>query len=205
MQPTSRNTIFPPKLAVARRIHRREFLALSVQAAAATQFIPIERLQASRGGAHAPRFSAEQRNNLLLAMDEIIPAEGRMPSVSSVGGVQYMEKLSAAYLDIGETITAGLQSLEQRSRKAFGRSFALSTAEQRVQVLRAMEKANEPPSFFVTFRNVVYEAYYTSPRVWRLIGFEFRNSRRRTAPLELFDEKLLARVRRMGRLYREAD
>jgi Gluconate 2-dehydrogenase subunit 3 len=190
---------------VERHIHRRQFLVLSFRAAAAAHFIPLERLQAtSHSSARAARLSVEQRRNLRSAINEIIPAEGRMPSVSAVGGVRYIESLSAAYPAIGSEITAGLESLERRSRKAYGRSFALNAAEQRLQVLRAMEKEDTPPGFFATFRNLVYEAYYTDPRVWKLIGYEFRSSRRRRAPLEPFDERLLARVRKMGRLYREA-
>ena len=39
---------------------------------------------------------------------------------------------------------------------------------------------------------------------WKLIGYRFRSGPRRTATLDPFDEERVARVRAMGRLYREA-
>jgi len=39
--------------------------------------------------------------------------------------------------------------------------------------------------------------------VWKLIGYRFRSGPRRTASLDPFDPQKVARVRRMGRLYRE--
>ena len=51
-------------------------------------------------------------------------------------------------------------------------------------------------------RDLVYEAYYTHPRVWKLLGYNFRSGRKPTAPLESFDEQRLARVRALAPLYR---
>ena len=67
-----------------------------------------------------------------------------------------------------------------------------------------IEKADAPAGFVAALRDAVYEAYYSNPDVWKLIGYRFRSGPRRTATLDAFDEERVARVRAMGRLYREA-
>ena len=135
------------------------------------------------------------RATLRAAVDRIIPARGRMPAASSVGAVEYLEALSA-----------GDQDIQQRLSKviaALGPTFADSSGNEQVSALETLEKA-DPPSF-AALRDVVYEAYYTNPRIWALIGYSFRRGDRKTAPLEDFDTKLLARVQQLPRLYRETD
>ena len=135
------------------------------------------------------------RATLRAAVDRIIPARGRMPAASSVGAVEYLEALSA-----------GDQDIQQRLSKviaALGPTFADSPGNEQVSALETLEKA-DPPSF-AALRDVVYEAYYTNPRIWALIGYSFRRGDRKTAPLEDFDTKLLARVQQLPRLYRETD
>ena len=58
---------------------------------------------------------------------------------------------------------------------------------------------------FGALRDVVYEAYYTHPRVWALIGYDFRTGPKKTASLDDFDPALLARVRQLPRLYRDSE
>jgi hypothetical protein len=188
-----------------RRLHRREFLVLSAQMAAAGRFVTLEQLRALLRAPSAARFSSERRRTLRAAMDEIIPADGRMPAVSSVGGLRYVEAVAGAYPEIGKTLDALLGLLERGSRETFSESFASTASERRIQLLSRLEKDPGSRTAFASFRNLAYEAYYTSPRVWKRIGYTFRSSRHPTATLEPFDPKLLARVRRMARLYREAD
>ena len=63
--------------------------------------------------------------------------------------------------------------------------------------------AGAPAGFVAALRDAVYEAYYSNREVWKRIGYRFRSGPRRTAPLEPFDPQRVARVRGMGRLYRE--
>ena len=132
---------------------------------------------------------------LRAAVDRIIPARGKMPAASAVGAVEYLEALSARDRDIQERLSKVIAAL--------GPAFADSSENEQVSALEQLEKA-DPPSF-AALRDVVYEAYYTNPKIWALIGYSFRRGNRKTAPLEDFDTKLLARVQQLPRLYRETD
>ena len=143
----------------------------------------------------ASEQAAATRATLRAAVDRIIPARGKMPAASSVGAVEYLEALSARDQDIRQRLS--------KVNAALGPSFADGSENEQVSALENLEKA-DPPSF-AALRDVVYEAYYTNPKIWTLIGYSFRRGNRRTAPLEDFDAALLARVQRLPRLYRETD
>jgi len=96
--------------------------------------------------------------------------------------------------------------LQQRLSKALaalGPSFAESSETEQVTALERLEQTDAPA--FSTLRDTVYEAYYTNPKIWTLIGYPFRKGNKKTATLEDFDTKLLARVQQLPRLYRETD
>ena len=143
----------------------------------------------------ASEQTAATRPTLRAAVDRIIPARGNMPAASSVGAVEYLEALSARDQDIQQRLSKVIAAL--------GPTFADSSVNEQVSALEMLEKA-DPPSF-AALRDLVYEAYYTNPKIWSLIGFSFRWGSRKTAPLEDFDTTLLARVRQLPRLYREID
>jgi Gluconate 2-dehydrogenase subunit 3 len=139
--------------------------------------------------------AAASRRTLHAATDRIIPAQGKMPAASAVGAVEYLEALSARDQDVQQRLAKALAAL--------GPAFGESSENEQIGALEKLEKA-DPPSF-AALRDVVYEAYYTNPKVWALIGYPFRTGNKRTAPLEDFDTKLLGRVRQLPRLYRETD
>ena len=175
------------------RVGRRAFVGKAVKAAVAAGLAP--RAQA------APLASAERRR-LRAAVDTLIPAEAPMPSASAVGAVAYVERLAARDPAFAALLAAGLAALEARSRASSRRGFAHANAAHRAEAMAAVEKADA--AFVGTLRDAVYEAYYSRPEVWTLIGYRFRSGPRRTADLEPFDASRLARVRAMGRLHREA-
>jgi hypothetical protein len=55
---------------------------------------------------------------------------------------------------------------------------------------------------FRAARDLVYEAYYTNPLVWKRLGYDFIGAESVGPPLEPFEEALLERVRALPRLYR---
>jgi hypothetical protein len=135
------------------------------------------------------------RRTLRAAVDRIIPAQGKMPAASSVGAVEYLEALSARDREIQQRLSNAIAAL--------GPTFADGAENEQIGALENLEKA-DPPSF-AALRDVVYEAYYTNPKIWPLIGYSFRRGNRKTAPQEDFDTKLLARVQQLPRLYRETE
>ena len=143
----------------------------------------------------ASEQAATSRRTLRAAIDRIIPAQGRMPAASSVGAVEYLEGLSTRDQDFQQRLATAIAAL--------GPTFGESSESEQIRALEKLEKAD--PRSFAALRDVVFEVYYTNPRVWALIGYRFRTGNKRTAPLEDFDTKLLARVQQLPRLYRETD
>jgi Gluconate 2-dehydrogenase subunit 3 len=135
------------------------------------------------------------RRTLRAAADGIIPADGRMPSASSAGVVAYIGGLASRDPDFRQRF--------EKAIAALGSSLAGASGADQVGGLEALEKA-DPPSF-ATLRDVVYEAYYSNPKVWALIGYSFRKGTRRTAPPETFDPARIARVQLLPRLYRDVE
>jgi hypothetical protein len=173
---------------MAERINRRTFIGTTTSLVAGVGLVRLRAREAA-----GERLSASERRILRAAADGIIPAEGRMPAASKVGAAEYIEALAAGDAEFHATVTAALTAL--------GASFARGTPAERTTALARLEAMNA--AAFAALRDAVYEAYYTHPRVWNLLGARFRRGPRRTAPVEAFDEARLARVRQLPRLYRE--
>lgn len=123
-----------------------------------------------------------------------------MPVASAVGVVSYVETIAVKDRKVHELLVGGLRAIESAAGRP--RLDGL-TADQQLAVLSRIEKTDSPAGFFPLLRDLVYEAYYTHPRVMKLVGYRFRSGRRRTAALEPFDEARLVRVRAMKPLYRD--
>lgn len=136
-----------------------------------------------------------ERRALAAAMDRIVPADGRMPAASSVGSVAYIEAVLARDAEIRKAVVGAVHGL--------GPDFHSDSAERQDAALRDLERNGAPA--FALMRDLVYEAYYANPAVWKLLGYSFRRGPKRTAPLEPFDAAGLDRVRQMPRLYRPAE
>lgn len=165
-----------------KRMGRREFVGDAVKVALAAGLAPTAAQAAGRAG--GPRLAPADRRRLRAAVDVIIPAEDRMPAASAVGGVAYLEGMASRDAAFRTLLLDGLRALDTRS-------------------MAQLEKSDTPAGFVAALRDAVYEAYYSNPQVWKLVGYQFRSGPRRTATLEPFDPQRLARVRGMARLYRE--
>lgn len=146
-------------------------------------------------GVAALQQSALDRRLLRAAVDRIIPAQGRLPAASSIGAVDYVTSVARRDRDIRERL--------EKATGALGDGFADRAEAAQVAALEQLEKTE--PAAFGALRDVVYEAYYTHPRVWALIGYDFRTGPKKTASLDDFDPALLARVRQLPRLYRDSE
>jgi len=113
-----------------------------------------------------------------------------MPAASEVGSVEYLVQLARDHPEVQAELEMALGRLATLSRDA---SF---THLEGVQALNEM--ATRAPREFAILRDYAYEAYYTRPRVWQLIGYEGPST------LEKLwnDDALLVPVRAMPRLYR---
>jgi hypothetical protein len=146
-------------------------------------------------GAAALQPPALDRRLLRATVDRIIPAQGTMPAASAIGAVEYAASVARRDRDIRERL--------EKAVSALGAGFADRPEAAQIAALEQLEQIE--PAAFAALRDIVYEAYYTHPRIWALIGYDFRTGPKKTAPLEDFDPALLARVRQLPRLYRDAE
>jgi hypothetical protein len=151
-----------------------------------------------------PEFAAldeGDRASLRAAMDEIIPAGDGMPAASSVGGLEYLERLCLKDNLIMLRLGQALDLMAQESQMTFHADFLSLSPAQRFEILTKMEATS--PEAFATLRDLVYESYYTQSAVWKLIGYEFHPTNQAGPHMPPFDESVLAQVRKLPKHYRE--
>jgi hypothetical protein len=155
---------------------RREFMISSACATLVTDIEP----------APTPPDSATE-DRLRAIMDEIIPKQGNMPSASEAGGLRYFSSLRQTEPAFAAQILAALDKV--------GHSFAP------IEALKQLEKEN--PAQFAVLRDFVYEAYYTQPQIWKLIGYRFHATDHQGPHMKPFDEAVIAKVRTKRPSFRE--
>jgi hypothetical protein len=180
---------------------RRRFIDSSVEATAAIS--ALVSVKAIARAVPVTELSSGDEAVLKAAMDEIIPAGDGMPSASEVGGVKYLTMLIHEEPDgIGKEIRVALAALNEFSKQHGGSSFERLEADDRISVLKNLESSSSHS--FTMLRDSVYEAYYTNPKVWRLIGYELFPTDHAGPQMKPFDEKILSTVRNKPTYYREA-
>jgi hypothetical protein len=150
----------------------------------------------------ASALSSNERATLIAVMDEIIPAGDGMPSASQAGCPEYLDRLTADQEQVRTELRDALRRLNALAESSQRREFAQLPSEQRVRVVAELESRTSVPGFG-TLRDLVYEAYYTRPGVWKLIGFELYPPARPGPLPPPFDDAVLVRVRQLPKLYRE--
>lgn len=189
---------------------RRKFLETGLAGSIAAGGTSLGDLAASQVASRPPRaaaaaesgFDSAQIEMLRAAMDEIIPASDGMPAASEVGAVEYLDHVARDNPEIKSGLTRSLSELGNISQKNFAKSFVSLSSTERIQALAGVEKGSDP-SLFAALQDYVYEAYYTQPKVWKLIGYEFSPTNESGPHLKPFDEAALAHVRRKPKFYRE--
>jgi hypothetical protein len=149
-------------------------------------------------------FSQKDREILRAAIDEIIPPRDGMPAASQAGVIKYLEQLILEVPALREDFRKILRDLTEISREHFQKDFVSLLPEQRVSVLRDLEHPSSQ-NVFPVLRDSVYEAYYTQPEIWKLIGYEFHATNLHGPQMKSFDESVLAEVLRKPKFYREVE
>jgi hypothetical protein len=154
------------------------------------------------GKATSSGLDRRQREVLRAAMDEIVPASDGMPAASEVGGVDYLDRLAGENPGIKNDLEKSLARLDELGQKLFGQGYASLSPGERVEALRRLEK--QPGSeLFASLRDLTYEGYYTQPKIWKLIGYEFHPTNQSGPRMKPFDEAILATVRKKPKFFRE--
>ncbi len=182
-----------------KHVTRRTFIGTSV---GLTVLAPTARLGSfSPAPLRAEPFNTDEKRILRAAIDTLIPAARGMPAASVVGGVDYIDRVTAADVKVRALVSGGLRAVDTHCRTATGVEFAASRRDQQFEVLSHFERTDAPAGFFAALRDLTYEAYYTQPQIWTSLGYTFRRSSKRTAQLERFDESRVGRVRVMAPLF----
>ena len=190
-------------------VTRRAFIS-SVAAA-----VTVESVWADVAAGQPSVLTAPQRKTLNAAANEIIPGARGALSATEAGAVDYIETLLARVPDLKKQAEASLARLDKIAVTRWKRSsFDQLTPANRIAALRAFERESARTgageslysaggNLFALLRDLVYEGYYTSPKVWPQIGYEFHPTNRKGPVMEAFDESILARMKGRAKNYRE--
>lgn len=186
---------------MSQKVTRRRFLETALAGPAVIGVVAeVKEGQAiTRPVSAAP--DPRRRESLRAAMDEIIPARDGMPAASDVGGLEYLERASLQESQIRADLEQALDALARLSASRFRAAFGSVSSPQRLEILTTLER--QSPQVFAKLRDHVYESYYTQPKIWKLIGYDFYPTNESGPPMKPFDDSVLARVRKMPKLYRE--
>jgi hypothetical protein len=210
---------------MSKEVTRRKFLKKSAGSSlaaltASSQFSKLsvgsiwEEVEKSGEAAQSSVLSDANRKLLRAAADEIIPATDGIPAATQVGAVEYIEVLLGKLPEIQKQVLAALTRIEEIGVSRFKLPFDQLTSAQRVRALQAFEKESARRSageslyqagnnLFATLRDLVYEGYYTSPKAWPQLGYEFHATNHKGPEMKPFDEAILAQVRKRPKNYRE--
>jgi len=181
---------------------RRDFLATGLASTASPSLVfEIEAAPAKRGPSVGTLTENETRT-LKAAIDEIIPTSDRMPSASDAGGVAYISKLVEHEPTVSGDLRRSLVALDNSASEKFKKPFDQIDRESRIELLGNLEKSS--PHVFAMLRDSTYESYYTQPRIWKLIGYEFYSTDHAGPHMKPFDEAVLTEMRKRPKYYREA-
>jgi Gluconate 2-dehydrogenase subunit 3 len=152
-------------------------------------------------GRPARGLEPRERELLRIVLDEIIPATDGMPAATEVGGLEYLDQLTGRDKQVAKDLRNSLSALGDLSQKRPGTSFLSLAHAKRVETLRALE--SQDPRSFGALRDYAYEAYYTQPTVWKLIGYKSYPTNDGGPPTKAFNDAVLVEVRKKPKGYRE--
>ena len=133
----------------------------------------------SGGPDYQPKcFTRHNFLTLKKLADLIIPADEHSPGASDAGAAEYIDFLSSRNADLAAIFNGGLAWTDDYMRSKNGADFLSSRPEQQTALLDLLAyRANATPEtapgqrFWVWVRNMVVDAYYTSPAGVKDIGY----------------------------------
>lgn len=148
----------------AAKLSRRTLLASSAFLALATT--------ASVGpyGAWANSgVTADQRLTLIRMSRDIYPHDDFLPDKPYVDAVDKILKEAEADGDVRKMILTGVEDLEARSSKIYGKNYvAITDPNKREGILRAIELS----AFFQKFRGELLMGIYNNKALWPKFGYD---------------------------------
>ena len=156
---------------------------LSAQDAAdahAAMAMPGSGPQSLNGGpAYVPRhLKTHQFKTLRQLGDLIMPADATSPAASEAGAAEFIDFLCSKNEDLAAIFDGGLSWLDEFMKHKYGTDFLTSKAAEQIALLdlaygarTAAPEVAGGQQFFTWARNMVVDAYYTSPAGVKDIGY----------------------------------
>jgi hypothetical protein len=119
-------------------------------------------------------FTPAQRKLAGVLADIIIPADGRSPSASSIGVVEFIDEWVSApyprYQQDRTVVLGGFTWIDEEASRRFGKEFsALDSGKQHTicddicDTSRATVERGDAARFFALYRNLTAGGFYSSP------------------------------------------
>ncbi|GEM_PF-5784885 len=166
------------------KLTRRAFIQLAGAGSTGLLLTRVE-LASARASAPSRIFSGHQARTVLAAAEVIIPTRENEPSVVDVNVLDYIDREIRGSSERA-LFVEGLAGLD-RLAGLLGRGprrFADLPAAQRIAILKMVEAGTLPvdawpsgsgPLFFRQLRRRIVEGYFSSPLVWKFIGYGGRS------------------------------
>jgi gluconate 2-dehydrogenase gamma chain len=177
----------------AEQVSRRELLrGLGILAALATSGAGLVTLEAAQHahnavaenksaakGEYTPKcFTAHEFQTLRRLSDLIIPADDHSPGALEAGAAEWIDYMASNSTELAQIFTGGFGWLDHYMQRLHGADFIDAKPADQIAVLDVIAfRKNETPEnvegvrFFGWVRNLVTDAYYTSPIGVKDLGY----------------------------------
>lgn len=148
-------------------------------------------------------FSEDELETLACVLDHVVPPsdDGRLPGAGKVGVAAVVDEALHRMPEVRGMVAQGLSALDALARSRSSRAFATLPRDQQAELLNELAASEDafPPILLLH----VYNGYYQQGPVLEALGLEPRPPHPLGYEVEANDLRLLERVRRRGRLYRD--
>ena len=133
----------------------------------------------SGGPGYAPKcFTAHHFQALRKLADLVIPADGHSRGAYDAGAAEYIDFLSSHNADLAAIFNGGFGWLDDYMQRTYGADFLSAKPEQQTAVLDTLayrknyvDATAGGRTFWMWLRNMVVDAYYTSPAGVKDLGY----------------------------------
>jgi gluconate 2-dehydrogenase gamma chain len=131
-----------------------------------------------RQGLALKAFNAHEFQTLERLSDLIVPADEHSPGALAVHAAEWIDYMAGNCPELAEIFTGGFAWIDREMQRRYGADFVDAKPEQQTALLDliALQKNEAPENvtgiqFFRWARNLVLDAYYTSPTGVKELGY----------------------------------
>ena len=127
----------------------------------------------SGGPNYAPKFFTKHQFDTMRALAElIIPADEHSPGATEAGAAEFIDFLCSRNADLATTFSGGLMWMDSHMLQMHKSTFLDAKPATQTMLLTTISNGTGAGhSFFVWARNLVCDAFYTSPAGVKDLGF----------------------------------